>query len=356
MAKERLHNLKQTDNSFQLRGVISRTKSNKFYKSGIKNGSSWNALEFGVNINHGKTIEVVMNGFPRPEVYYYKKGENGEKGTTKRVAWKDRKKSPGNGYRLIGINLSTGKDEDGNNINQTFTEYDAIEWLHEHLTDGESVFINGDLRFSSYTDRNGQTRRKVELVPTQIFYTQKPVDFDADDYVEMCEFKNTFVFSSIEKELDERDKETGRFVLSGYSIGYNSIENVSFIMEEKHSKLANSIRKNMKPGNSIETYGRVAITNNTESTDVMDDWGNTETSPMERVNGRTKTEYIVYRVDVPTLDKETYTEEDINAAIRKIKAAKTAAENFGDKVNENVADSSDEDDWSTDDGFDNESW
>ena len=349
MAKERLHELKQTGNSFQLRGVVTGTKSQRFYKSGTgKNGGAWNVVEFGVKIAENKTVYVKLNGFPRDEVFYYKRGENGAKGTTQKVKWKDRKKSPGKDYRLIGINISTSKDEDGKNINETFVEYDAVEWIHEHISDGDSVFIKGNLEFSSYTDKNGQTRKKVELIPNQISYTQKPVDFDADDYKEMAEFENTIVFSDISKEEGENGKTTNRFILSGYSIGYNNVEPISFVIDADHAKVANAIKKKMRSGNAIKTYGRISVQNNIDSTEVEDDgWGSTETSPMERVNGPTIREYIVYKVDGSTFDTETYTEEDIANAIKKIKAAKEATANFGDKPNDDVDD--DADDWGTDD-------
>lgn len=350
---ERLHDLKQTTNSFQVRGKVTGTKSKRFYTNGTgKNGGAWNVVEFGVEIEEHKTVYVKLNGYTRDSVFYYKKGENGAKGITQKVAWKDRKKAPGKDFRLIGVNITTGKDDNGNNINSTFTEFDAVEWLHEHLSDGDSVFIRGNMIFTSYVDRNGQPHKKTELAPTQISATQKPVDFNAEDYVEMAEFENTLVFSAIEKEEDENSKPTGRFILSGYSVGYNTVEPVSFIIDADHAGVANAIRKKMKPGNSILTYGRISVVNNVE--EVEDDgWGSTERSPMERVNAPSVREYIVYKVNGKTFDQETYTEKAIADAIKKIKAAKDAAENFGEKPSTGVGD--DADDWNVDDDEDEDS-
>ena len=348
MAKERLHEMTETSSSFQVRGIVTNTKGKRFYRSGVdKNKNQWNGMEFGVKIGDQKTVFVTLNGFPRSEVFYYKRGEGSAKGDTKRVPWKNRKNSPGEGYRLIGVNVSTGKDADGKNINETLTEYDAIEWMHENLKDGDSVFIKGNLQFSSYTDRNGQTRKKVELVPTQISYTQKPVDFDAEDYVEMAEFENTLVFSGIEPELDEKDQKTGRYVLSGWSVGYNSVEAVSFIVDAAHSKLALNLKKAMKTGYAIKTYGRIEVINDVAQVESDDDgWG--EASPMERrTNGPTRREYIVYKADPTSIEKTKYSEEGIAAAIRKIKAAKNAEKNFGESVNSST--SVDLDDWGADD-------
>lgn len=357
MAKEKLHELKQTTNSFQVRGVVSGTKSKRFYSNGTsKTGNSWNAVEFAVKIAENKFIYIKLNGFTRDEVFYYKKGENGAKGTTTKVKWKDRKNAPGDGYRLIGVNISTGKDENDKNINETFVEYDAVEWIKNNLHDGDSVLVKGNLVFSSYTDKQGNVRKKTELVPTQISYTYEPIDFDADNYVEEAEFQNTIVFKSIDKEEDENGKATGRFILSGYSIGYNAVENVSFIIDEDHAKVASAIKKKMKPGNSIKTYGRITVQNNIETAPAEDDgWGSTEVSPMERVNTPTIREYVVYKVDGNTFDTETYTEKDIAEALKKIKAAKEAVANFGDKPSAGGV-SVDASDWGDDDLDDSEPW
>lgn len=328
---DKIHDLKQTENSFQLKGTVVGVKGKRFFQSGVsKNGGEWNVVEFGIKIAENKTIPVKLNGYTRDSVFYYKKGENGAKGTTQKVAWKDRKNAPGKDFRLIGVNITTGQDENGRNININMTEFDAVNWLHEHLRDGDGLFIKGNMVFSSYVDRNNQPHKKVDLVPTQISATLQPIDFDAADYTETADFMNTLVFSDISKEEDENGKPTGRFDLCGYSIGYNTVEPVSFIIEAEDAGVAKSIKKNMKPGNAIVTYGKIAVVNRTET--VEDDgWGSTKTSPMEKVVAPTKKEYIVYKVDGKTFDTETYSEQDISAALKKIKAAKEAATNFGEK-------------------------
>lgn len=354
MAKERIHDLKQTSASFQIRGVVFGMKKNNAYQSGTsKNGGNWNSIEFGLNINDKKPVFIKLNGFPRDEVYYYKAAEKkGEKGTTKKVAWKDRKKSPGEGFRLIGVNISTDKDENGKNINEMFVEYDAVEYLHDNLKDGDSLFVKGNMVFSSYTDRNDQPQRKVELVPTQISYTQDAIDFSADDFKEMAEFENTLVFSDIEKETDENGKSTGRFILTGYSIGYSTVEPVSFIIDQDHAKLAGNIKKKLKASNSIKTYGRIEIVSNVSAVDDNDDddgWG--ESSPMERQNAPVKREYIIYKAVPDSIDTETYSEDSIAKAIKAIKNAKNAEEKFADK-----SDDGNEDWGKDDDNHDEDPW
>lgn len=335
MAKERLHNLQQTKHTFSMRGIITGMKSEKAYRSGTgKSGGKYNAAHFGLKINDNKVVYLDINGFPKNEVYYYKKSEvPGQKGDTVRVAWNNRDKAPGPGYNLMGIQITTER-VDGNNTNKAFTEWDAVEHIHNNFHDGMSVYVGGNMVFSSYTDKNGDIHRKTQFVPTQIYFTE-PIDFNDSNFEEMAEFTTTNVFSNIEKETDENGKDTGRFIFEGYSIGYNNIENISFIIEKNHSKLANNIRKRMKPSDAMKMYGRVSITHMIEQVvDDDDDWGNdpNERSPMETaVKAPSKTEYIVYKVDGKTFDKETYSEESIAEALRAIKSAKTASEKFVDK-------------------------
>lgn len=188
------------------------------------------------------------------------------------------------------------------------------------------------------------------MVLNQISYTQS-IDFEADNFEEQCDFDDEFVFSAIDKETDENDKPTGRFILSGYSIGYNTVENVSFIVPEDYSKLAANIKKTLKPGNFIKLIGKLNVIGNVEEVEVDNGWG--ETSKINRANSKFRTEYTIVGADPNSIDKETYSEEEIAAAIRKIKASKEAEKNFGDQPEESVDDlpwgdvdnSEDEDPW-----------
>lgn len=352
MATKGTHGLIQTSCPFQIRGIISGVESQRFYKSGVaKTGGYWNKINFGVKVNENKTVYVSLNGFPRKEVFYYKRAENkGEKGTTVKVPWKDRMKSPGEGFRLIGINITTGKDDEGNNINDVMVEYDAVEWMHDNLRDGQSVFIKGNIEFSSYVDRNGNTQRRVEMVINQLSQTKNPVDFEADNFEEQCDFIDDFIFSAIDKETDENNKPTGRFILSGYSIGYNNVENISFIVDENHEKLAGRFKKSLKPGNFIQVFGTINTVSQIEEVEIDSGWG--EVSKMKRANGGFRTEYVIYGADPNTIDTEAYSEDDIAAAIKKIKASKEAEKNFGEQPKASDIDAP----WDDDGDFEDDPW
>ena len=62
---------------------------------------------------------------------------------------------------------------------------------------------------------------------------------------------------------------------------------------------------------------------------------------MNRVNNSTKTEMIITGATPSTIDRETYTEKNVAEAMAKVKASKTAEQNFSGKATE----STDTGDW-----------
>ena len=54
---------------------------------------------------------------------------------------------------------------------------------------------------------------------------------------------------------------------------------------------------------------------------------------MDNVSAPTKTELIITGAKPSTIDRETYTEKNIAEAVQKIRASKTAEQNFSGKTN-----------------------
>ena len=124
------------------------------------------------------------------------------------------------------------------------------------------------------------------------------------------------------------DKATGRFVVAAKIVNYNSIESTSFIVE--NVKLANQLRKALKPYWAITVYGKINIVSNIQTVNEENCWG--ETNPMKNVNSPFKRELVITGADPSSIDKESYTEKAISEAIRKMNAAKTAEMNFEGKT------------------------
>ena len=330
MAKKRLFDLPQTKAEFQICGNAFGVLNPKFYTTKqTKNNSTFRMVYFGVTFDKNSNVNITLNGTPRESVYYYSSADK----KTVPVAWKDREKVPGKGYNLIGVRLGLEKikDENGNLINdkKTMTEYDAAEYVSQHMKDGMSLFIKGALEFNSYTDNNGAMKKNQKFIPNQISLCSKPVDMESEDFKPLAAWKATIVFERIDREKDENGKNTGRFVVDALMIGYDNIENISFIVED--NDFAKDLRDMVKPYSSIEVTGEIKCHMPT-TTVKSNKLG--KASVYDRVDGKMVTELILTGADLDTVDVGTYTEDKIVDARRAIANKDKVQENFGEKKND----------------------
>lgn len=332
MANERIHDMPQTKGVYQVKGIVNGVeKQNFFSEKKTKTGKDFRMVNFGVEYDQNQTVYMTLNGMPKDKVYLSKKNDDG-KTVIKAVSWAYRNNADQEGYRLIGVNLGLEKttDKNGKEVNnkKTLTEFDACSYIAGNLVDDASVFVRGNLEFSSYINKNDEVSRSIKFIPNQISLC-KDVNFEEYNNINKPthDFTQTIVFIGIEQEKIE-DKATGRFVVEAKIVNYNSIESASFIIED--AKLANMFRKGLKPYYAITVHGKINVVNNIETTTEENCWG--EVNAMDRVISPTKRELVITGATPSTIDKETYTEKAISEAIRKMNAAKTAEMNFEGKT------------------------
>lgn len=312
--------LPETKGAFQLSGVVSGVASKKFYSDKpTKTGKPRRDVNFGVGINSESVIYVNLNGMEKDEVNFYKKAEKkGEKGTTKKIKWANRDNFKEEGFKILGVNIGLVKklDKNGKEVNDTkyLIEYDACKYVSENLKDKESVFIKGKIEYSSFKNDKDEVTRNKKFIPSQISAC-KPIDFEADDFEETSDFQQRIIFTGIEK--DDSNKEDIKFIVSAKIVTYNTIEETEFIIRDKG--LADKLRKNLKPYNSIDVWGKI---NNRVDTDQVEDdeedtWG--EENKMDKAKVPHIKELVITGADPKSIDKDTYTEENIEEAIRAIK-------------------------------------
>ena len=349
--KGRLFDLPETKGSFQLKGVVSGVEKENFYKEiKTKSNKDMRMINFGVSYAEGSTLYVNLQGMEQDKVYFSKKAEKkGEKPETIPVSWTDRFSYNREGFRLIGKNIGVRKkvDENGKIVNdkKVMTDFDACKEVNENLKDGASVFIRGNLDYSSFLDNNGNKKTSTKLVPNQISLCSE-IDFSDEDFTQQNDFIQVIVFIGIDQEK-ENDKPTGRFVVTAKVITYSSIEDVEFIIENKD--LANKFKKSLKPYNAIQVSGHMVASAQTETVENDDDnWG--EEVSMEKVLAPTKREFIITNAKGSTLDRELYTESNVTEAMAKIAQANKAENDFGGDTND--------DDWGEADldSGDDEAW
>ena len=347
----RLFELTETRGQFQVKGKINGVESSRFYtEKKTKNNKDFRAVNFGCEYNDKQTVYMNLNGMPQDNVYFSKRNADTGKTETKKVAWANRNTFNESGFRMIGTNLGLVKttDADGKEVNdkKTMHSFDACEYIKKNMKDDMSTFIRGNIEFSSYLDGDGNTRRSIKYVPSQVSLC-KDVDFEEydEDNKPVHDFTQTIVFMGIDKE-QENEKDTGRFVVSAKIVTYSDIVDTEFIITD--SKLANLFRTKLKAYTSISVHGHIEVTHKVEETSEDDGWGAANT--MNSVSAPTKTEMIITGATPSTIDKSTYNEKNVSEAIAKIRNARMAEKNFGS--NASATDSGD--DWGSDDSMDDE--
>ena len=333
----RIFDLPETKGSFQVKGKISGVEKDRFYTSKkTQTNKDFKAVNFGCEYDQRKTVYMALNGMPQAKVYFSKRNQSTGKTETKAVDWANRNSFNEDGYRMIGTNLGLTKtvDENGKEVNdkKTMTAFDACDYIKANMKDDMSTFIRGNIEFSSYLDKDGNTRRSVKYVPGQISLC-KDVDFDEynDDNQPVHDFTQTIVFMGINKE-EENGRETGRFTVASKIITWADIVDTEFIITD--AKLAGLFRKNLKPYTAISVHGKIEVTHQIEETTVDDGWG--QANSMVAVSAPTKTEMIIVGASPATIDRDSYNEKNVSAAMAKVRNDKMAKQNFGEKTSKSV--------------------
>lgn len=298
--------LPQTKGEFKIRGIVTGTARDNFLNNKVtKTNKLMKILNVGITTSNDNTIYATLQGMEKDKVYFSKKSEvKGQKGETKEIPWGKRFDKQPEGFRLIGIGVGLMKDDEGKNITETLTEYDAAQKIADNLTDDQSVFVRGEIEFSSFKNDKEEIRRNTKFSIKQI-YGAKDIDFEAEDFEKVNDFKQHMIFMGIEK-VDER------FAVSAKIVNYNSIEDTEFIIDDP--KLAATFKKGLKSYNAITVWGKIVNKVETEEVEEEDVWG--EQDKFKNASKSYIRELVITGADPATIDKETYSESIIQEAIR----------------------------------------
>lgn len=329
----------QTKGFFQVKGMVTGTEKDKFYKeTKTKTDKPFRTINFGLKTDSNSTTYINLTGMEQDKVYFAKtETVDGKKKTdTVDVAWKDRFKFAKERYKMIGVNVGVTKKKDakGNDVNdkKVLTPYDACKEIGDNLKDDQSVFVKGTIEYSSY-ESNGQKKRGTKFIPSQVSLMQD-INFEDEKFVPMADFVQVIVFMGIDKRDD------GKGVVSAKIVGYSSIEDAEFIIE--NPDLASLFRKNLKPYYALKVMGKIVTVENASEVETTDMWG--ETNSMTKTDSPIVRELVIVGADPATIEKETYNQDKIDAAIAKMNSNKRAEKEYGDDDgkwgNTNIASSS----------------
>lgn len=326
---ERKINLPETKGQFKLRGIVTgMQRENAFKDIETKSKKKMHILNFGVETSPNTQIYTSIQGMEQDQAFFYKRPEKkGEKGHVKKVAWNERNKDQGEGYQLIGISLGLEKGEDGKNITSTFVDFDAALKAYEELEDGMSVFVRGDLEYSSFKNNKDEKVRNKKFNARNVYLSQS-VDFESEDFKETADFKQKIIYTGIQKDEKEDDK----FIIEAKIVNYNSIEDAEFIVRNK--SLANTFRSKLKPYTAIEIWGN--IVNQVETEEVESStavWG--EEDKFQSANKSYVRELVITGADPETIDTETYSQANVDEAIEKLNATGQVSNDWGKSEDKN---------------------
>jgi single-stranded DNA-binding protein len=265
MAKER----KQTKSLFKIEGKVTRIDKDKAFvedegKSGKREGDTYRSLKFGVKSSQTNELTVEMFDYEPEQIFVWNSKAREEdpeyKGEYKDFEeWlEDEEELREEGYTVFQTRVGLEYGEDGKLISHGHPSYVASEMIHEGLDNGDSVVIEGEIRYSSY-EQDGKTKERKTYTIKRV-HRKPDIDFDAEDYEEVSYFEQEFVFVSA--KVDKKENKTS---VIGRIIDYKGdFHDTEFFVnhldedgeiDEDMETLGKEIVKTFSFGDVLKVYG-----------------------------------------------------------------------------------------------------
>jgi single-stranded DNA-binding protein len=340
MAKEKEKKpLVQTKGAFKAIGKVTRIDKDGAFREGVadkgkKKGETYRSLRFGVKTSETNEVTVNMFDYEPEEVFLWnsdlakKEKDKGGKYKGLKVPfdeWVDNEeKLKEEGHSVLQARTGFSYGEDGKLQTRGLPKFVASEEIFENLDNGDSVVIEGDIRYSEYENQQGQMVQKKDL-SIEKCYKIKDIDFEDAKFEEVTYFEQELIY--IDAEPDKANK---KVFLTGRTIDYKKNWNDSqFVIDYSDGEggddkdmvtLATGVLKKMKFGDKIKVFGEVL--NRAVVVEVEDESDESEEDKLlASLGGKTKpkhaqkwtnTNYISeMRIEgVEAWDKKFYAEED----------------------------------------------
>ena len=198
-------------------------------KHSTKSSYVYSRMRLGVDCGekHGTVYGEMMGGYSLDNPYPLRKPTKNEDGSANFdemmvIEWDDRNKDEivEQVHRMSLITVGLEKTNDGKTYYRDFlTEYDAIEYIKEHLTSDMTVNVKGNLQYSVY---NGVTQVRKNITSIALS-SKEPSDYKAT-------FTQTVLLDIDSTKLTSEyvDKDKGVLYINGrvldYVKEYNGVE------------------------------------------------------------------------------------------------------------------------------------
>lgn len=309
--------LEVTKGKIKLEGKVVGISNENAYREGFTaSDKPYKALAFFVETSKTNRVKVEMFGMERDEVVFYSSKEK----KSKRVAWASRNDSIKE-YKLLGVNAFLEGSGDKKE-RKVLVEYDMIDYIMEHIAEGDFVRIGGEADFQQFENQQGEIVNTVKY-PIKSITKIKPIDFDAEDFKEVAFFEQEIVINDT-----MHDSEENKLLLSAYVIKYkkdgNEAVSADFVVDTvEKPKLAKNMLNRFGFGDTIKVYGfiknetiqREAEPDEVEVDEDALDWNDEDEDDIQSTfDTQYITEYIselrITSVDSSSYEKAKYTEDD----------------------------------------------
>lgn len=324
MAKE----LEQTRGEFKVKGLIKGIDRDNAYEEGVQtqganSGRGYRKLSLGLQTSEDNQLRLGMYSYEPENVFLWnnekKKKDPKYKGEYLPYGEYLQKKEilKANGTAVLQARVGVDTDEDGKILSHGMTTYEASEEIYDGVDNDDSVYVEGQISYSKYKDRNNDEQVAVNYNINRLFKAKNDFDLRAEDYEAQDYYEQEFVY--VDSMLD---KENEKLVVIGRIIDYrgNTVDTefiVNYGGDKNMAKLAQNIKKRFKFGDLVKAFGQ--LVNRTVETEVEEEdddllsalGGKAQPSHAKRANFSYEREMTIDGI----LDwqKKYYTEEDFYA-------------------------------------------
>ena len=325
--------LQQTKNSFKFIGKATRLDKDGAFKEeeakrGKREGDTYRSLRFGVKTSENNEMTVSMYDFEPTEVFMWnsekrKKDQSYKGDRIPFEEWLEKKDElREQGYAVLQTRVGLNYDEKGKLKSHGLPSFVASEEIYNALNNGDPVVIEGEIRYSTYENQQGNEVEQKTFTIKKIFRL-KDVDFESDKFEEITYFEQEFVFIDAVAEKDEN-----KVYVTGRVIDYSkNFHDTTFVVDYSDGnggkdkgmlKLAESIMKKIKFGDVLTVFGEAlnrVIVEEVEEDEEEEDFsilgGKTKPSHAQSYTAKT----YISEMQIHGIDdwvKKVYVEEDFD--------------------------------------------